>query len=80
MTTRSDYTEEEWNSLLTAPVLAGTYIIATDVSVTAMGKEMKGMLQAIQKQDVSDASKELVAAIVADIVAKSSNKEKMETP
>ncbi|MCA9949030.1 MAG: hypothetical protein KDE48_05255 [Anaerolineales bacterium] len=80
MTTKSDYTEEEWNGLMTAPIMAGTYIIAADVSMTAMGKEMKGMLQAIQKQDVPDASKELVAAIVADIVAKSSNKEKMEAP
>lgn len=80
MTTKSDYTEEEWNGLMSAPVLAGTYIIAADVSVTAMGKEMKAMLQTIQKQDVPDASKELVGAIVADIVAKSSNKEKMESP
>lgn len=80
MTTKSDYTEEEWNGLMTAPVMAGTYIIAADVSITAMGKEMKGMLKAIQKQDVSDASQELVAAIVADIVAKSGDKEKMETP
>ena len=80
MTTKSDYTEAEWNGLMSAPVMAGTYIIAADVSVTAMGKEMKAMLQTIQKQDVPDVSKELVGAIVADIVAKSGNKEKMESP
>ncbi len=80
MTTKSDYTEEEWNGLMTAPVMAGTYIIAADVSITAMGKEMKGMLKAIQKQDVPEASRDLVGAVVADIVAKSSDKEKMEAP
>jgi len=80
MTTKSDYTEEEWAGLLQAPVMAGMYIMVADVSVTAMGKETAGMMKAIQAQQAPDDAKELVSAVVADIVAKSSNKEKLEQP
>ncbi len=80
MTTKSDYTEQEWEGLLQAPVMAGMYVMVADVSVTAMGKEMAGMLKAIQAQEAPDAAKELVTSVVADIVAKSSNKEKLAQP
>ncbi len=80
MTTKADYSEEEWEGLLQTPVLVGTYIMAADVSITAMGKEMKGMFQAIQAQNAPDAAQDLVGAVVADIMAKSQTKEKMETP
>jgi hypothetical protein len=80
MTTKSDYTEQEWEGLLQAPVMAGMYVMVADVSMTAMGKEMAGMLKAIQAQEAPDAAKELVASVVADIVAKSSNKEKLAQP
>ena len=80
MTTKSDYTEEEWNGLIEAPMMGGTYIITADVSVTAMGKEMKGMLKAMQAQDAPAAAADLVAAVVADVMAKTANKEKMGSP
>ena len=80
MTTKSDYTEQEWEGLLQAPMMAGMYIIVADMSVTALGKESAGMLKAIQAQDAPDAAKELVGAVVADIVAKSSQKEKLQQP
>lgn len=80
MTTKTDYTAEEWEGLLQAPIMVGMYIMVADVSVTAMGKEMAGMLKAIQAQVAPDEAKDLVGAVVADIVAKSSNKEKLEQP
>lgn len=80
MTSKSDYTEQEWEGLLQAPIMAGMYIMVADVSMTAMGKEMAGMLKAIQGQEAPNAAKGLVSAVVADIVAKSSNKEKLEQP
>jgi hypothetical protein len=80
MTTKSDYTEQEWEGLLQSPVMVGMYIMVADVSVTAMGKEMAGMMKAIQAQKAPEAASELVGAVVADIVAKSSNKEKLEQP
>ena len=80
MTTKLNYTEEEWNGLLYAPYMVGMYIIMADISVTAMGKEMKGMIQALQTQDVPEAAKDLVGSIVADIMSKAQNKEKLEQP
>ena len=80
MTSKSDYSGEEWEGLLQAPIMAGMYIMVADVSVTAMGKEMAGMLKAIQAQETPNAAQDLVSAVVADIVAKSSNKEKLEQP
>ena len=80
MTTKSVYTEQEWEGLLQSPVMAGMYIMVADMSVTAMGKEMAGMMKAMQAQEAPEAASELVGAVVADIVAKSSNKEKMAQP
>lgn len=80
MTTKSDYTEQEWKGLLQAPVMAGTYIIVADISITASAKEMSGMMKAIQAQKAPEAAAELVGSVVADIVAKANNKEKMEQP
>ncbi len=80
MTTKSDYTEQEWEGLLQAPMMAGMYIIVADMSVTGIAKESAGMLKAIQAQVVPDTARELVGAVVADIVARSSNKQKLQQP
>ena len=80
MTTKSDYTEQEWEGLLQAPMMAGMYIIVADMSVTGIAKESAGMLKAIQAQVAPDTARELVGAVVADIVARSSNKQKLQQP
>ncbi len=80
MTTKADYTKEEWDGLLQAPMLVGMTIIMADVSVTAMAKEMAGMLKGMSTQEVSANVQDLVAAIVADYTAKSQNKEKLPQP
>ena len=36
MTIKPDYNEQEWDGLLKTPVLAGSYIMISDISVTAM--------------------------------------------
>jgi hypothetical protein len=80
MTTKADYTEQEWAGLVRAPVTAGSYIIIADPSVMAMLSETQGMLKAIQAQQAPEAAKELVAAVVAEIVAMASRKEKIAPP
>lgn len=80
MTTKTDYTEQEWAGLVRAPITVGSYIIVADPSVTAMFSEMQGMLKAIQAQQAPDAAKDLVAAVVAEIMAMASRKEKFEPP
>ena len=78
MTTKSEYSEQEWESLLQTPVLAGSYIIVADISVTAVPRELKGLYKAIVAQDAPTASQELVAAVVADLLQRAENKEKLE--
>ena len=80
MTTKADYTEQEWAGLVRAPITVGSYIIVADPSVMAMLSEMQGMMQAIQAQRAPEAASELVAAVVAEIVAMASRKEKIEPP
>lgn len=75
MTTKSDFSEEEWNELLKAPMLVGMYIIMADVSVTAMAKEMAGMLKGVTTTAVPEAAQDLIAALSGDFVAKTQNKE-----
>ena len=80
MTTKADYTEQEWAGLVRAPITVGSYIIVADPSVMAMLSEMQGMMQAIQAQQAPEAASELVAAVVAEIVAMASRKEKIAPP
>lgn len=80
MTTKADYTEEQWEELIMAPVLSGMLIITSDLAVTSVMGEMAGMMKAVVNQPVPDGAQELVGSLVADIKAKSENKEKLETP
>jgi type IV secretory pathway protease TraF len=80
MTAKSSYTEQEWAGLVRAPITTGAYVMVADPSVTAMVSETQGMLKAIQAQQAPEAAGELVAAVVAEIVAMASRKEKMASP
>lgn len=80
MTTKADYSEQEWDLLLQAPVMAGTYIIIADPSITAMPKEMKGMLTAMLTSPAPADVQELVSSMVDDIKARAEDKEKMAQP
>jgi hypothetical protein len=80
MTTKTDYTEQEWAGLIRAPITTGTYVIVADPSVMAMLSEMQGMMQAVQAQQAPEAASELVAAVVAEIVAMASRKDKIAPP
>lgn len=78
MTTSADYTEEEWNELVKAPITAGVLIITSDPHVTSMMGEISAMMNAVLKQPVPVGAEELVGALVQDIKAKTENKEMME--
>ncbi len=80
MTTKQDYTSQEWEGLLLAPVMAGTYIMISDMSVTAMPREMKGLLKAVMAQEAPAEAQELVAAVAADYLAMSEENRKVEQP
>jgi hypothetical protein len=77
MTTKTDYTTEEWNQLLESPLQAGFYVIYADPSITGIFKEMKALFKAVLEQTIPDGAQELVGSLVADIMEKSENKEQL---
>ncbi len=80
MTTKADYTEEEWSELIKAPITAGVLVMTSDLHVTSMMSEMKGMMKGMMQQPVPEGAQELVGSLVEDIKARSEDKEKMEQP
>lgn len=80
MTTKSDFNEQEWEVLLQMPILAGSYIIVADISVTAVPREMKCLYKALVAQDAPAEARDLVAALVADLMQRAEKKEKIEQP
>jgi hypothetical protein len=65
MTTQIDYTTEEWQSVLTAPALAGMVVILTGQSgPLQMVKEMLAVSKVLAEVDKHGTSNELIRAIV----------------
>ena len=75
MTSKSDYTNEEWLEIMKTPIYAGFYVMFADPSFTGMLKEMKAMGEAIQKADPPGHVKDLVADIAADYEQMTEEKE-----
>ncbi len=78
MTTKENYTTEEWNLLITAPPAAATYIMTADMSAIGAMKEMRALSKALNKPNPPANAQELVTSLTADIQAKTKNKERME--
>jgi hypothetical protein len=75
VTTKEDYSDEEWQQVMMAPGLAGMVVIASDPSATGMVKEIKAMGKAIEEKSAPEAAQELVASVVAEMQAQAENKE-----
>jgi hypothetical protein len=80
MTTKENYTEEEWHLLLLAPINAATYIMTADMSVVGAVREMKALGKALNDPTPPESAQELINSLVADIQEKTKNKEKLEAP
>lgn len=69
MTTKADYTAEEWGQLAQAPMYATMAIVAADMSgPIGLVKEMMATVKTIQETAASTTAGELVKAISADII------------
>lgn len=77
MTTKADYTPEEWNRLVQAPVYVGFYVIMADPNLRGMIKELRALSKALEKQPVPEGARELVASLVAEIRGKSEGMKKL---
>jgi hypothetical protein len=76
VTTKNDYTQEEWEKVMTAPMTAGMIVVGADVSVLNMLIETKGMLDAIVKGDMPRSAAELIGAVRQEVQAQAEKREK----
>lgn len=80
MTNKSNFSTEEWEQLIAAPVSASLIIMVADPSVTGLLSEMKAMATTMKDTSPPDAAKELIQAVMEFIQENAANKEKMEIP
>lgn len=80
MSTKQNFNDDDWAKVMSAPVIAGTFIMVSDLGITSLPGETKAMTEAITKGDAPDAVKELVGSIAADMIAMAQNKQKLEPP
>jgi hypothetical protein len=80
MTTKADYTDEEWVGIVRAPILAGGYIAVSDMSTLGMFGEMKALYEAITGHPVPDAAAPLITEVVAAIKAAQGSKDEIPMP
>jgi hypothetical protein len=80
MSTKDNFTAEEWAQLESAPIYAGMGIITADPAATSIFKESAAMAKAMVQSPIPEGGAELVGGIVADYQKKAQNKEKFEEP
>ena len=80
MTTKADYTEDEWAGLVRAPILAGAYVAVSDMSFFGMLGEMTALYKTMTEGDVPEAASGLIEAVVAAIEDSKDAKEKLKLP
>jgi hypothetical protein len=80
MTSKADFTQEEWAGLVRAPVLAGGYVVVADMSTFGMIGEMRGLYAAISEGPIPEAAADLIGAIVADIKASDESGDGLSLP
>jgi hypothetical protein len=70
MTTKADYTEEEWELLRKAPLIMAAAVIVSDLSGSiGVAREFLSMAQAVEETAQRHDANELIASLVADLQA-----------
>ncbi|MDD3622918.1 MAG: hypothetical protein PHQ81_10990 [Methanofollis sp.] len=77
MTTKADYTPEEWGRLLQAPAYVGFYVIMADPNLRRMIKELRALSKALERQPAPEDAQELVNSLVDEIREKSEGMKKL---
>ena len=75
MSTKNDYTPEEWNLVMSGPVVAGSMVVMSDPSIFGSIKESFRIAQTIQKAALASD-----AQVIRDIGLAYQNKAKPQTP
>jgi hypothetical protein len=70
VTTKADYTAEEWELIVRAPLMAGMAVVAASPSgPIGMVKEMFAVGRVLAEGSGEDSTNELISALVADVKA-----------
>jgi hypothetical protein len=80
MTTKADYTDDEWAGLVRAPILAGAYVAASDMSFFGMIGEMSALYRKMTDDAAPEAAASLIEEVVAEIEATKGAKDKLKLP
>lgn len=72
MTSKADFTIEEWDVLTSVPWVAGAMIVMADAHVTGMFGEFRAMAKSVKNLEAAPGADELVRAIVGDMEGKNS--------
>jgi hypothetical protein len=76
MTTKADYTAEDWGTLTQAPIMATMAIVAADMSgPIGLVKEIAATVKTVQETAASATAGELVKAISTDIIESQQKKD-----
>jgi hypothetical protein len=76
MTTKADYTPEEWATLSQAPIMATMAIVAADMSgPIGLVKEITATVKTLQETAASTTAGELVKAIATDVIESQQKKD-----
>jgi len=70
MTTKANYTSDEWKVVADAPMFAGLSVAKVDMSVVSFAKEFTALIRFLTEAGGKYPSNELIRAIVADASAK----------
>jgi hypothetical protein len=73
MTTKADFTNEEWTVLLQALPYVATYVITADLSVLGAMREAGALAKALEEPSVAPAAQELASSVMDDVEQKSEN-------
>jgi len=65
LTTKKEFSDEEWESLMASPWVAGALVIAADFHVHGAIGEVKAMEESTASTDAAGAAEELVRELIA---------------
>jgi hypothetical protein len=80
MTEKTNFTTEEWEQLIAAPISASVYVMVSDPSITGLIKEMKAMATTMKETAPPAAAQGLIQEVLEFIEKNAKNKEKIEIP
>lgn len=75
MTTKADFTPDEWDRLLQAPVAAGFSVMLADPDFIGILRELKALSRAFERLTVSPGAENLIESVAADLREMSERRE-----